>query len=219
MGICTRINTRYVLMNTRWILHWMPCCHRDSGHNNQSLSTYSYQWDSYLMCVAAQYSRINLELYVWYCNWTHLIMSVVHSHDMNCAERTALVDWASENTIYITVSASNKVHNNKREITSLCRSNLIGCLQSTVPLRHLIKDYFLCNGSDSMCKQWVLQWVSLCISMCEKKLGAGAFLPCWDIHENVVQIQQKACDSVLNYFWAVAGPATAWFCPAVPASP
>lgn len=116
-------------------------------------------------------------------------------------------------------AASNKVHNNKREITSLCRSNLIGCLQSTVPLRHLIKDYFLCTGSDIMCKQWVLQWVSLCISMCEKKLGAGAFLPCWDIDENVVQIQQKACDSVLNYFWAVAGPATAWFCPAVPASP
>lgn len=56
------------------------------------------------MCVAAQHSRIHLELYVWYCNWTHLIMLCV----MTCTECTALVDWASKNTIYITMQRLRK---------------------------------------------------------------------------------------------------------------
>lgn len=61
-------------------------------------------------------------------------------------------------------AASGKEYNNKWGIKALCRSNLIGCLQSTVPLRHLIKDYFFCSGSDIVCKQWVLQWV--CVGVC-----------------------------------------------------
>lgn len=54
---------------------------------------------------------------------------------------------------------------------TLCRSNLIGCLQSSLPLRHLIKDYFFCTGSDIMCKQWVLQrvCVGVCVWACVRK--------------------------------------------------
>lgn len=44
--------------------------------------------------------------------------------------------------------------------------NLIGCLPSTVPPRHLIKDDFFCTDSDIMCKQRVLQWVCVGVYVC-----------------------------------------------------
>ncbi len=135
------------------------------------------------MRVAAQYNVIiHLELYaaakmqLYTCNhvyWT-LILSELHWVLSTCR-----LSKCKQNFYYY--AASDKVYNNKWGIMALCRSNLIGCLQSTVPLRHLIKDYFLCTGSDIMCKQWVLQWVCLGVCVCarvtleKKRLEAGAF--------------------------------------------
>lgn len=150
------------------------------------------------MCVAAHYSVIiHSEL--------HVAANMKHAHMLSCIWyiytawmfSTCRLSKYEHNFYYY--AEPDKVHNKKWGITAQCRSNLIGCLQSTVPLRHMIKDHFFCTGSDIMCKQRVLQWV--CMSVCEKRLEAGAFLPCWDLDENFVLIQQKACDSVLNYFW------------------
>lgn len=160
------------------------------------------------MWVAAQYSVIiNLELYaaakmqLYTCNHVYCTLILYELHWMFC---TCRLSKYKHHFYYY--AASDKVYNNKWGITALCRSNLIGCLQSTVPLRHLIKDYFFCTGSDIMCKQWVLQWVCLAVCVCafvtlEKKTGGRGLLPCWDLDENFVRIQQKTCDSVLNYFW------------------
>lgn len=52
----------------------------------------------------------------------------------------------------------------------------------------------------------------------KEKTGGRGPLPCCDLDEIFVRIQQKARDSVHKLFLAVAGPATAGWCPAVPAS-
>ena len=49
---------------------------------------------------------------------------------------------------------------------------------------------------------WVFVYKLVCVCVCVRKdWRQGPFLPCWDLDENFVRIQQKACDSVLNYFW------------------
>lgn len=119
------------------------------------------------MYVAAQYSVIiHLELYV------AVNMQLYPCNHVCCTFTLYKLYWLfsicrlskyKHNLYYV---VSDKVCNNKREITTRCRSNLIGCLQSTVPLRPLIKAYYLCTGSDIMCKQWVLQWLS--VGVCAK---------------------------------------------------
>lgn len=125
--------------------------------------------------------------------------ATVHMHSCPLYSHNVLCDFYSVFLFYC-YAVSDKV-DNKWEITTLCRSHLTGCLQTAAPLRHLIKDYFLCTDGDIMCKQSA--------AVGERRLEAGAVLPCWDMDEYFVKNTAK---NTLMVCWNIFGCSRPFHC-------
>lgn len=155
------------------------------------------------MWVATQYSvMINLELHI---AAKMQLLSFLLYITMNCTACSVHTGWASTNIISIIMQHLIEYTITNEELRP-CEDVILLVVYKVM----FLGDTWSKTTSSALAVTSCVnsECCSACVCGClcmwvsgKEKTGGMGLLPCWDLDENFVRIQQKACDSMLNYFW------------------